>query len=1009
MKKILLIICLFFSSEIYAQTDTAFWFAAPDVSSSNSYDMPIVFRISSYQFSSTIVLSQPANVTFVPITITLAPFSTQTIDVTSQLANIECQPGNVIQNKGIKITSTSKIAVYYEVNLAAPNPEIFSLKGKNALGTQFYISSQNLLNNSSIYPVTPLSSFNIVASENNTSVTITPSKNIVGHSVNIPFTIILNKGQTYAAVASSQAANQHLDGSYILSDKPIAITLEDDLLEGGALYGGLCQDLAGDQTVPFASLGTEYIAIRSQLNFPYDKVFITATQNGTTVNQDGVFVTNLAAGQSTTLSVTNPSTYIQTSLPAYAYQLAGAGCEMGSAILPKIGCSGNSTVSITRSSPEGLIITLVVRNGNQGNFIINNIAGLITASQFAVVPGTAGLWYFAKINLPISSYPNGSTVKIDNTSSLFQFGFMQGGVLSGLSFGYFSDFNTIRASVFATSTIPCVGSNLTLNAETISSAIYSWTGPNGYTSIVQNPVLNNVTASMSGFYVATVTVPGCGVYKDSVNITVRPKIFSTINQSICQGATYAGYGTAGQYIDNFTAANGCDSIRTLNLTIKPKSFKTITQSICEGQSFEGYTTSGTFLNTFVAANGCDSIRTLVLTVKPKSFKTITQSICQGQSFEGYTTSGTFLNTFLAANGCDSIRTLILTVKPKSFKTLNIGICVGASYEGYTTSGIYVNTFIGANGCDSIRTLNLTVSPKIFSTINKSICQGEVYAGHTTSGIYVETFTSSAGCDSIRTLNLIVKPKVTSIISKTICEGTNYAGYSTTGTYTDTYIAANGCDSIRTLTLLVNPKSKTTINKQICEGQVFEGYGATGIYADTLIAANGCDSIRTLNLTVIKFPVPDLGPDKAVCFSGAFLISPGIFDSYLWQDGSVLNTFSVSSIGLYSVKVTNACGSATDQITISAKSCEVYFPNVFTPNKDNKNDFFRILNAANLKDYQLAIYNRWGEKVFETNDYNKGWDGNYKGKPADMGNYVWYSNFNKEGVSRNMKGSVLLIR
>ena len=263
MKKLLFLVILFFAKYTFAQTDTAFWFAAPDVSSSNSYDRPIVFRISSYQFSSTVVLSQPANATFTPITINLTPFSTQTINVTSQLANIECQPANVIQNRGIKITATNKIGVYYEVNEAAPNPEIFSLKGKNALGTQFYISSQNLLRNSSFYPVTPLSSFNIVASEDNTLITITPTKNIVGHSANIPFTIILHKGQTYSAEASSQLANQHLDGSSILSTKPIAITLEDDLLEGGDLYGGLCHDLAGDQTVPFTSLGTEYIAIRS--------------------------------------------------------------------------------------------------------------------------------------------------------------------------------------------------------------------------------------------------------------------------------------------------------------------------------------------------------------------------------------------------------------------------------------------------------------------------------------------------------------------------------------------------------------------------------------------------------------------------------------------------------------------------------------------------------------------------------------------------------------------------
>jgi gliding motility-associated-like protein len=1010
MKKLLLAVFLFFVvNTLFAQTDTAFWFAAPDVSSSNSYDRPIVFRISSSQLSSTVVLSQPANITFIPITITLAPFSTQTIDVTSQLTNIECQPANAILNKGIKITATSKIAVYYEVNLAAPNPEIFSLKGKNALGIQFYISSQNVLNNSNAYSVTPLSSFNIVATEDNTSITIIPTKNIVGHTANIPFTITLNKGQTYAAEASSQAANQHLDGSYVSANKPIAITLEDDLLEGGGLYGGLCQDLAGDQTVPFTSLGTEYIAIRSQLNFPYDKVFITATQNGTTVNQDGIFVTNLAAGQSATLSVSNPSTYIETSLPAYAYQLAGAGCEMASAILPKIGCSGNSTVSITRSSPEGLIITLVVKNGNQANFLINNTAGIITAAQFSVVPGTGGIWYFAKINLPIGSYPNGSTVRIANTSSLFQFGFMQGGVLSGLSFGYFSDFNTIRASVFTTNAQPCAGTNLTLNAETIPSATYSWTGPNGYTSNNQNPVINNVTIPLSGYYVATVTVPGCGIYKDSTNITVLPKTFSTINQTICQGTTYAGYGTAGQYVDIFAGTNGCDSTRTLNLTIKPKSFKTISQTICEGQSFETYTTSGTYVNTFIAANGCDSVRTLILTVKPKSLKTISQSICEGQSFEGYTTSGTYINTFVAYNGCDSVRTLILTVNPKSLKTIAQSICEGQSFEGYTTSGTYLNTFVAANGCDSIRTLILSVNPKTFSTINQLICQGTTYAGYGTAGQYIDIFAGANGCDSTRTLNLTIKPKSFKTVNQTICEGQSFEGYTTSDTYFNTFVAANGCDSIRTLNLTVKLKSSYTINKTICEGDVFEGYTAAGNYTNTFIAANGCDSVRKLNLNVLKYPKPNLGPDVSVCFSNKFLLSPGIFDSFTWQDGSLQNTFSAIKAGLYSVKVTNACGFASDTIIISNKSCEVFFPNVFTPNSDTKNDFFKILNAINLTEYKLMIYNRWGEKVFETNDYTKGWDGNYKAAQAEIGSYVWYSSFIKDGKQKSLKGSVLLIR
>ena len=1007
MRKVLFPIYLLITTPCFSQTDTAFWFAAPDVSSAFGYDRPIAFRVSSFQQASIVTVSQPANPGFVPITITLAPFSTQTFDLTTQINNIECAPGNVIQNRGLKITANNKIAAYYEANVNGPNPELFALKGRNALGNSFYISSQNILDNASEYTPAALSSFNIIASQDNTSITITPSKDIVGHLANIPFVIVLNKGQTYAAIATTRFANQHLDGSFVSATKPIAITLADDLLNGG-IFGSTCRDLAGDQTIPINVLGTQYIAIKSNINFPNDKLFITAVTNNTTISQDGVLVTTINAGQSAIVTVSNPSTYVVTSSPAYVYQLAGSGCEVGAAILPKIDCTGSGSVSVARSSNEDLYITLLVKNGGQGNFLINNNSGIITSAQFSTVPGTSGQWYFAKVFLSLFTYPNGSIVKIDNTTNLFQMGFLQGNAL-GLSFGYFSDYNSVRPDASSSDVRPCTGSNVTLNSATIPSASYTWTGPGGFTANSSSAIVNNVALASTGNYFVNITVPGCGIYRDSVFLTVIPKTFTTLNQSICQGQSSAGYTTPGTYIDTFTGSNGCDSIRTLNLTVKPKSFTTVNQIICQGQSFEGHTTSGTFLNTFVAANGCDSIRTLNLTVKPKSFTTLNPIICEGQSFEGYTTTGTYVNTFIAGNGCDSIRTLNLTVKPKSLNTLNISICIGNSFEGYTTMGTYVNTFVAANGCDSIRTLFLTVNPKTFTTLNQSICQGQILSGYTTAGTYTDTFTGSNGCDSIRTLNLTIKPKSFTTINQIICQGQSFQGYTTSGIFLNTFVAANGCDSIRTLNLTVKPKSFTTINLIICEGQSFEGYTTTGNYVNTFVAANGCDSTRALNLTVLKFPSPNLGPDTSICFEKKLIISPGLFDSYLWQDGSTLNTYSVGAIGLYSVKVTNFCGSAIDRIEIIENSCEVFFPNVFTPNNDGKNDVFKILNVYNIKDFTFTIYNRWGEKVFETNDYLKGWNGKYKGQPAVSGAYVWYCKFNKLGILRKLKGSVILIR
>jgi len=122
-------------------------------------DRPILFRITSYQQPCTVIISQPAGGGLLTQTLSLAANTTQSIDLTTWINSIECVPGDVIQNKGIKIISNNPIAVYYEVNANGPNPEMFALKGRNSLGNEFYISSQNILDNSNLYNPVPFSSF----------------------------------------------------------------------------------------------------------------------------------------------------------------------------------------------------------------------------------------------------------------------------------------------------------------------------------------------------------------------------------------------------------------------------------------------------------------------------------------------------------------------------------------------------------------------------------------------------------------------------------------------------------------------------------------------------------------------------------------------------------------------------------------------------------------------------------------------------------------------------------
>jgi len=212
-----------------AQLDTSFWFVAPEVAQQHG-DRPVVFRFATLANPATVTVLQPANPLFPAQTLNIPANSAQTLDLTTWIDMVENKPANTVLDFGF-------------------HTDIFSLKGKNSIGSTFFTPFQNFLNNASY----ARSAFNVVATEDNTTITITPSQNIIGHAAGIPFTITLNTGQTFCAEASSTSAGQHLSGSIVSSDKPVAVTLSDDTAEGTP-YGG-CADLMGDQLIPTDIIG----------------------------------------------------------------------------------------------------------------------------------------------------------------------------------------------------------------------------------------------------------------------------------------------------------------------------------------------------------------------------------------------------------------------------------------------------------------------------------------------------------------------------------------------------------------------------------------------------------------------------------------------------------------------------------------------------------------------------------------------------------------------------------
>ena len=403
---LLLVLFSVLPSCLFAQTDTLFWFAVPEVTQNGgqNFDRPIKLRITSYDDTTIVTVSQPAGNYFQPITDTIPPDSLVSIDLTTWIDFLENKPADSVQNFGIKIVSDKRISVYYEVvSQCDCNPEIFAMKGQTALGKDFWIPSQNLVSNNTVFTPVSNSSFDIVATSNNTQVTILPSKNVIGHPAGLAYTVNLNRGQTYSAMAASNLASEHLNGSRVWSNKPIAITVKDDDLR--SLIFGTCSDLGGDQIVPVSVLGTEYIAINGFLNGIGDQLFVLATQDSTQLFQNGIYVTTIDSGVTYQFDAGDTSTYINSNKPINVLQLSGYGCEMGIDILPQINCTGSNEVALARSTNESFFVNMVVPAGGEGTFLVNGDPSIITSSLFSPVPGTNSQWMAGKYSIPLSLLP----------------------------------------------------------------------------------------------------------------------------------------------------------------------------------------------------------------------------------------------------------------------------------------------------------------------------------------------------------------------------------------------------------------------------------------------------------------------------------------------------------------------------------------------------------------------------------------------------------------------------
>ncbi len=440
IKNLLHFIAFFFITSIsFSQSGTDFWLAPPEVTSGHGNPHPLILRIATGANAANIIVSQPANVGSFnggsAITISIPANSATSIDLTAEINNLETKPSNTVLNTGLHISSDQKITCYYEINTHF-NPDIIALKGDNGLGTEFYTPFQNVWRNGNYSP-TPYTSFDIVATEDNTTVLIYPRKPLDGgHPALTSYTIVLNKGQTYSGSVTSTSGADNPTGTAIVSDKPIAVSIKDDSVWPQPAG---CKDINTDQLVPVNIVGTDYIVQKGGLTVP-ESVFIVATQNNCILTVAGTYVATLFAGETRRVIINNPSTYINCSQPAYCYHISGFGCESGGALLPPLNCAGSDQVNFVRSSNEYFALNILVPTGSEGNFSLNGNTSLIPASAFTLVPNSGGAWMAATVSFNTTDVPLNTNMLVTNTTDAFAVGIINGGAGSGCRFGYFSEF-----------------------------------------------------------------------------------------------------------------------------------------------------------------------------------------------------------------------------------------------------------------------------------------------------------------------------------------------------------------------------------------------------------------------------------------------------------------------------------------------------------------------------------------------------------------------------------------
>jgi gliding motility-associated-like protein len=563
----------------------------------------------------------------------------------------------------------------------------------------------------------------------------------------------------------------------------------------------------------------------------------------------------------------------------------------------------------------------------------------------------------------------------------------------------------------------CVGNVLNLSGT--GGTTYLWQGPNAFMSMAQNPNIVAVTSAAAGTYTLTAMVGTCtGSTTTNIVINPLPTPVAGNNSPVCDGQAISFTSSGGQfyswtgpgmfvsnspnpgitvsslssngvYVVTVTDANGCINTASTSVVVNPLPFITMFSStVCINQNVTLGATGGTTYNWSGPGGFTSSVQNPV--------------IPSAQPSNG----GLYTVIVTDANNCSSTSNTIVVVNPIPNPTAfnSSPVCVGGVFS-LSGNGGQTYLWSGPNG--------------FFTSVqNPSVLANSANQ----SGGYTLTVSDNIGCTNTVVTSVVVNPlPVPSILSST-----------------DKACAPHCMTFTATSTSALQITSWSYNGSNVANGTSTQYcFDASGIYTVNVnvVDVNNCANSASVTIQVYPVPVADfnfaplkpiINIDQVVTFTDAS--HSANVTSWNWyfmntaQYTSVLQnpTFNYTEPGTYAValvvKSDHGCLDTLVRELIVGEDFGIYVPNAFTPNADGLNDVFQP-KGFGIVEYELNIFDRWGERVFHTKTFEQGWNG-AKQKKHDVtydmiiedGVYTWLINVTSVfGKAHELKGHVTLIK